>query len=91
MMTRILLVLALIACTSPAISAGRGGGNDAIANSTTTSMGEPQGSPSYADPRSAGVPGSPANVRALQMGQDPVLVARCGTWQPRPGCHSLVP
>lgn len=87
----VLLAAAFPAITSPAIAAGRGGGNDAIANSTTTSMGEPEGSPSYMDPRSAGVPGSPANLRALQLGQNPILVARCGTWQPQPGCHAPLP
>lgn len=91
-MHRVLIVLALIAAASPAFAVGRGGGGEpAIANDTTTSMGQPTSSPSYAAPRSATVPGSPANRRALELGQDPTLVARCGTFQPKPGCHSPLP
>lgn len=92
-MHRLLLILALIAPASPAFAAGfgNGGGEPAIADDTTTSMGEPTGSPSYAAPRSAAVPGTPANRRALELGQDPTLVARCGTFHPEPGCHSPLP
>ena len=90
-MPRLLLALALIATTAPAFAAGRGGGEPAIANDTTTSMGEPLGSPSYTAPRSAAVPGTPAHRRALELGQDPALVARCGTFQPRPGCRAPLP
>ena len=88
-MHRLLLVLALISAALPAFAAGRGGGEPAIANDTTTSMGEPTGSPSYAAPRSAIVPGTPANRRALELGQDPTLVARCGTFQPQRGCRPV--
>jgi hypothetical protein len=84
-MRRVLLVLALI-ITAPPVFA-RGGGETAIANDTTTSMGEPIGSPSYAAPRSAIVPGTPAHQRALELGEDPALVARCGTFHPERGCH----
>ena len=87
-MKRVFLVLALTAVTTPALAAALGGGEEAPGNYTTTSMGQPEGSPSYADPRSAGVPGSPANLRARQLGQDPALVARCATFQPQPGCHA---
>ncbi len=87
-MHRVLMVLALLTLASPALAIGHsGGGEPAIANDTTTSMGQPNGSPFYAAPRSAGVPGTPANRRALELGQNPTLVARCGTFQPRPGCH----
>lgn len=88
-MHRLLMVLTLIAVAVPATAAerGGGGGEPAIANDTTTSMGAPMGSPSYAAPRSAVVPGTPANRRALELGQDPELVARCGTFQPKPGCR----
>ncbi len=90
-MYRLFLVFALVAvAASPALAVGRGG-EPAIANDTTTSMGEPTGSPSYAAPRSAGVPGTPANQRALSLGQDPALVARCGTFRPQPGCHAPPP
>lgn len=88
-MRRLLIVLTLIAAASPAFGAGRGGGEPAIANDTTTSMGEPMGSPSYAAPRSATVPGTPANRRALELGQDPAQVARCGTFQPQRGCRPV--
>ena len=87
-MHRVFMVMALIVASSPAFAVGRGGGEGAIANDTTTSMGQPMGSPSYAAPRSAGVPGTPANRRALELGQDPALVARCGSFQPKPGCRS---
>ncbi len=86
-MHRLLLALMLVAA-SPAF-AGRGGGEPAIANDTTTSMGEPLGSPSYAEPRSATVPGTPAHRRALELGLDPALVARCGTFQPQRGCRPV--
>ncbi|MEO9188984.1 MAG: hypothetical protein ABI224_03125 [Acetobacteraceae bacterium] len=86
-MHRLLMALALIATASPALAAGRGGGEPAIANDTTTSMGQPMGSPFYAAPRSAGVPDTPANRHALELGQNPVVVARCGSFQPKPGCH----
>jgi len=88
-MHRLLLALSLIAAAAPALAAGRGGGEPAIANDTTTSMGEPMGSPFYAAPRSAVVPGTPANRRALELGQDPALVARCGTFQPQRGCRPV--
>jgi hypothetical protein len=87
-MHRLLMILILITVAAPAYAADRGGGGEpAIANDTTTSMGAPLGSPSYAAPRSAVVPGTPANRRALELGQDPELVARCGTFQPKPGCR----
>jgi len=86
-MHRLLITLSLIAAASPALAGGRGGGEPAIANDTTTSMGAPMGSPSYEAPRSAVVPGTPANRRALELGQDPALVARCGTFQPQRGCR----
>lgn len=90
-MHRLLVVATLIALASPAFAGGRGGGGGepAIANDTTTSMGEPTGSPFYAAPRSAAVPGTPANRRALELGQDPALVARCGTFQPQRGCRPV--
>ena len=86
-MGRLLLAFALIALASPALAGGMGGGGPAIADFTSTSMGQPLDSPSYAAPRSAAVPGSPANRRALELGQDPALVARCGTFQPQLGCR----
>ncbi|HJS84878.1 MAG TPA: hypothetical protein VJ779_05415 [Acetobacteraceae bacterium] len=46
---------------------GGGGGNPAISNSTGTSMGAPAGSPEYAAPRSAVVPGLPAQSREAQQ------------------------
>ncbi len=90
-MHRLLAALALVVAASPAFAAGWGGGGEpAIANDTTTSMGAPTGSPSYAAPRSAIVPDTPANRRARELGQDPTQVARCGTFQPQRGCR-LVP
>ncbi|MGA9866795.1 MAG: hypothetical protein WBQ75_10200 [Acetobacteraceae bacterium] len=87
-MHRLLMVLALTAFASPAFAVGHsGGGEPAIANDTTTSMGQPNGSPFYAAPRSASVPGTPANQHALALGQNPTLVARCGTFHPQLGCH----
>ena len=88
-MHRLLILLALIGAAAPAFAAGRGGGEPAIANDTTTSMGEPTGSPSYAAPRSAIVPDTPANRHALELGQDPIQVARCGTFQPQRGCRPV--
>lgn len=41
-------------------------GNGAIANQTTTSMGAPTGSPSYAAPRSKVVPGLPHQEKEAQ-------------------------
>jgi hypothetical protein len=90
-MSRLLLVLGLIAVAFPAFAGGQGGGGGepAIANDTTTSMGEPMGSPSYAAPRSAVVPDTPAHRRALELGRNPALVARCDTFQPQPGCRPV--
>ena len=44
-----------------------GGGGRAIGNSTATSMGAPAGSPEYSAPRSAVVPGLPAQAREAQQ------------------------
>ncbi len=41
-------------------------GHEAIANSTTTSMGAPIGSPEYSAPRSKVVPGLPQQEREAQ-------------------------
>ena len=51
-----------------AISAGTAlaGGHEAIANSTTTSMGAPIGSPEYSAPRSEAVPGVPRQERRAE-------------------------
>ncbi len=87
-MRTVLIALALIVASAfPALAIPAGGGSDAIANNTTTSMGQPMGSPFYAAPRSAGVPDTPARRRAIELGQSPVLVARCGTFHPYPGCR----
>ncbi len=51
---------ALVLCGGVALAQGPG-------NQTTTSMGAPQGSPGYAAPRSAVVPGLPAQARAAQQ------------------------
>jgi hypothetical protein len=44
-----------------------GGGGRSIGNSTATSMGAPAGSPEYSAPRSAVVPGLPAQAREAQQ------------------------
>lgn len=49
-----------------AFAAGEGGGNGAIANSTTTSMGAPEGSPGMTAPRSEAVPGVAPQQRLAQ-------------------------
>ncbi len=59
--------LALSGGTAFAQAGGGGGGNAAIGNNTTTSMGAPAGSPEYAAPRSAVVPGVPAQAREAQQ------------------------
>lgn len=51
---------------SGATALAQGGGNGAIANDTTTSMGAPSGSPGYTAPRSSVVPGLPAQARDAQ-------------------------
>lgn len=93
-MHRLLLALAFSAIAVPALAGGLtggiGGGND-IGEQMTTSMGEPSASPGFAAPRSAAIPGTPANAHALALGQDPALVARCGTWHPKPWCHAPYP
>ncbi|HET6185220.1 MAG TPA: hypothetical protein VFA03_16710 [Acetobacteraceae bacterium] len=89
-MRPLLFALVVLSVTTPALAASRGGGN-AIANDTTTSMGEPLDSPSFTAPRSAAIAGTPANRRALELGQDPVLVSRCATFTPKPGCHAPLP
>lgn len=63
----------------------------AIANDTTTSMGTPAESPGDAEPRSAVIPGSAANQHALALGENPNVVAACGTFHPKPGCTGLPP
>ena len=91
-MRRLLMTVSLIAAAFPVPAGARGGGGEpAIANDTTTSMGEPMGSPFYAAPRSAAVPDTPANRRALDLGQNPALVARCATFQPQRGCRPPLP
>ena len=90
-MRRLLMTVSLIAAALPAPADARGGGEPAIANDTTTSMGEPMGSPFYAAPRSAAVPDTPANRRALELGQSPAQVARCATFQPQRGCRPPLP
>ncbi len=65
-MRPLLFALVVLSVTTPALAASRGGGN-AIANDTTTSMGEPLDSPSFTAPRSAAIAGTPANRRALEL------------------------
>lgn len=60
----------LAAAAALALSGGaalaQSGGNPAIGNNTTTSMGAPKGSPSYAAPRSEVVPGLSQQQRTAQ-------------------------
>jgi len=58
--TLIAAAAALALSTGAAMAAG------AIADSTTTSMGAPKGSPGYAAPRSSVVPGLPPQTREAQ-------------------------
>ncbi len=59
--------LALSGGVALAQGGGGGGGNAAIGNNTTTSMGAPAGSPGYAAPRSAVVPGLPPQTKEAQQ------------------------
>ena len=61
-MRSVLLLTATAVVLSGGAAFAQAGGNQ-----TTTSMGAPQGSPGYAAPRSAVVPGLPAQARAAQQ------------------------
>jgi hypothetical protein len=57
------VVLAATAALALSSGTALAAGHEAIANSTTTSMGAPIGSPEYSAPRSAVVPGLPQQER----------------------------
>ena len=61
-----LAAAAALALPASAAFAQGGGGNPAIANQTTTSMGAPAESPGYAAHRSEVVPGLPPQAREAQ-------------------------
>jgi hypothetical protein len=83
-MKRVVLVAAALALS--------GGPAFAVpATSTTTSMGRPTGSPSEVAPRSARVPGTPANEHALALGKNPSKVASCGSFHPAKDCDRPTP
>ncbi len=66
MQTLIAASAALALSGGVALAQAGGGGNNSIANDTTTSMAAPSGSPGYTAPRSAVVPGLPAQAREAQ-------------------------
>jgi hypothetical protein len=61
-----ILLATTIALGLSAGTASADGGGGAIANYTTTSMGAPAESPNYSAPRSAVIPGLPAQARQAQ-------------------------
>jgi len=67
MKTVLLATAAVLALSGGAALAAGGEGGSSSANSTATSMGAPSGSPEYSAPRSAAVPGLPAQERAAQQ------------------------
>jgi len=68
MKTALLAAAAALALSGgAALAAGGGGNGPAVGNDTTTSMGAPHGSPEYSAPRSAVVPGLPAQEREAQQ------------------------
>ena len=76
-----LAVVAAAAAVSlaPATVLAQGG---AISKDTSTSMGKPSDSPSFAAPRSAIIAGTPAQKRALDEGLSPKAVAKADTFDP---------
>jgi hypothetical protein len=67
MKSALFAVAAAFALSAGVAFADGGGSGPAIGNSTSTSMGAPSGSPEYAAPRSAAVPGLSSQQREAQQ------------------------